>query len=142
MCEPEREGQRRCSTPWMRKVGKLVNTGKEKTELLLFPPPPQSSLVTSILKILFRGSPHQEKGKCCTHFLKKGRSWDLLLFQSHLHAQEDCGTDHIRSCAEAHGSQGGNSRQFYRTIFTKGKSHLTNPVAFYHIFLSGQGKSY
>jgi len=44
-------------------------------------------------------------------FKKEGGPWELLTSQPHLYAWGDHGTDPHRSCAKAHGGQGGDLRQ-------------------------------
>lgn len=76
MCEPEREGQRRC-TPWVRKAGKLVKTDKEKTELLNYFFPLSIFTVNLYFKNTLQGkSPLTRKRKMLHPFLKRAKKED------------------------------------------------------------------
>lgn len=76
MCDPEREGQRRC-TPWVRTAGKLVNTDKEKAELLNCFFPLSISTVNFYFKNIIQGeSPLTGKRKMLHPFLKRVKKED------------------------------------------------------------------
>lgn len=69
--------------------------------------------ISDIEKSWQSGEFHLKKVKHCTHFLKgkKGVFWGLWTSQPHLYAWKYHETDPPRSCAKAHGGQGGDLGQ-------------------------------